>query len=121
MNLPTTQLFPASILVVDDDLNTLRLLQEVLSPIGYSIQPIQDEQKVLSVARTQAPDLILLNIMMPIVNGFEICAQLKADEITSHIPVIFLSSLNEAEHKIKAFSLGGVDYITKPFNPQEII
>lgn len=121
MSLLKTQLLPASILVVDDDLNTLRLLQEILIPIGYDVRPIQDSQRVLSLAQTQAPDLILLNIMMPILNGFEIFTQLKADEITSHIPVIFLSSSNEAEHKIKAFSLGGVDYITKPFHPQEII
>lgn len=121
MNSQQTKQLPASILVADQDPDNLQLLREVLNPREYDIRPIQDGKMVLSAARTQPPDLILLDIMIPVVNGFEICAQLKADQITSNIPVIFLSSSNEIEDKIKALSLGGVDYITKPFHPQEII
>ncbi len=111
----------ANILVVDDDPNNLRLLTDVLSRRGYGIRPVRDGRMALAAVRAEAPDLILLDIMMPGMDGYEVCAQLKADAKNREIPVIFLSALNEAFDKVKAFSTGGVDYITKPFEIEEVI
>ncbi|MFB2968306.1 response regulator [Aerosakkonema sp. BLCC-F183] len=113
--------FTANILVVDDDINNLRLLTEVLSRRGYEVRPIRDERMVPAAIQAKQPDLILLDVMMPYIDGYEICSQLKANQKTRHIPVIFLSALHEAIDKVKAFSIGGVDYITKPFQTEEVI
>ncbi|MCT7950573.1 PAS domain-containing protein [Ancylothrix sp. C2] len=110
-----------NILVVDDDLNSLRLLTDVLSRRGYVVRPIADGKLVLKAVLAEAPDLILLDIMMPDIGGYEVCSQLKDSEKTCNIPVIFLSALSEAFDKVKAFSKGGADYITKPFQVEEVI
>lgn len=110
-----------NILVVDDEPNNLRLLTEVLSARGYTVRPIRDSKMVLAAVQAELPDLILLDIMMPRPDGYEVCSQLKLNEKTCHIPIIFLSALNETFDKVKAFSLGGVDYITKPFQIEEAI
>lgn len=112
---------PINILLVDDNIENLRLLVKILSQLGYKVQPVTQSSLALSLARTNPPDLILLDIMMPEINGYEVCQQLKSDPTTQEIPVIFLSVLDEPIDKIKAFQVGGADYITKPFQVQEVI
>ncbi|WP_017715176.1 response regulator [Kamptonema formosum] len=113
--------FLANILVVDDDPNNLRLLTDVLSQRGYGVRPLLNGQLAIAAVRAEAPDLILLDIMMPAPDGYDVCSQLKADEKTRDIPVIFLSALYEPFDKVKAFSTGGYDYITKPFQVEELL
>jgi PAS domain S-box-containing protein len=110
-----------NILIVDDTLPSLQLLSNLLTEQGYKVRGILKGQKALSTARLAKPDLILLDIKMPDLDGYEVCKQLKADEQTSHIPVIFISALNEALDKVKSFEIGGVDYITKPFQVEEVL
>jgi two-component system sensor histidine kinase/response regulator len=111
----------ANILVIDDEPNNLRLLTDVLSRHGYGVRPILNGQLAIAAVRAEAPDLILLDIMMPQPDGYEVCSQLKADEKTRDIPVIFLSALYEPFDKVKAFYAGGADYITKPFQVEELL
>ena len=110
-----------SILIVDDTLANLRLLTGMLGDYGYNVRPVPDGRLAITSAKTQPPDIILLDIMMPGISGYDVCVQLKDDERTRDIPVIFISALNEVIDKVKAFSVGGVDYITKPFQAQEIL
>src|SRR4028119_2126409 len=105
----------ADILVVDDTVANLRLLVSILVERGSTVRPASNGNMALSSARTEPPDLILLDIIMPNMNGYEVCEQLKADELTREIPVIFISAISEVIDKVKAFAIGGVDYITKPF------
>lgn len=109
------------ILIVDDTLPSLRLLSNLLTEQGYKVRCILKGQKALSTARLAKPDLILLDIKMPDIDGYEVCQQLKADEQTSSIPVIFISALNEVLDKVKAFAVGGADYISKPFHVEEVL
>lgn len=109
------------ILVVDDSPTNLSLLTQMLSEQGYNVRVAPNGKLALQSALTTPPDLILLDIMMPSMDGYEICEQLKADERTRDIPVIFLSGLNEALDKVQAFAVGGIDYVTKPFEPLEIL
>ncbi|GET39632.1 response regulator [Microseira wollei] len=111
----------ANILIVDDTLENLRLLSNMLTQEGYKVRGVPKGQKAIATAQLAPPDLILLDIMMPEMDGFEVCQQLKAEEKTRDIPVIFLSALNDTLDKIKAFSVGGVDYITKPFHVEEVL
>ena len=111
----------ASILVVDDTHDNLRLLNGMLTRHGYSVRPVPDGALALVSAQKSHPDIILLDIMMPNMNGFEVCEQLKANEQTRDIPIIFISALHEVFDKVKAFSLGGVDYVTKPFQAEEVL
>lgn len=111
----------ANILVVDDTHANLRLLTDMLTRYGYIVRPVPDGSMALLSAQKAPPDLILLDIMMPKISGYEICEQLKADDRTRDIPVLFISALNEVLDKVKAFSVGGVDYITKPFQPEEVV
>ena len=110
-----------TILVVDDTPETLHLLTELLAREGYNAQPVHDGQMALSIAQDDPPDLILLDIMMPGLDGYEVCQRLKADERTRDIPVIFITVLNDEVNKIKAFLAGGVDYIIKPFRIEEVL
>ncbi|MCB9077942.1 MAG: hybrid sensor histidine kinase/response regulator [Anaerolineaceae bacterium] len=112
---------PANILVVDDTKANLRLLAEILSQRGYQVRPATNGSRALAAAQADPPDLILLDIMMPDMDGYAVCEQLKAAEPTRNIPIIFLSALNEVLDKVKAFSSGGVDYITKPFQVEEVL
>jgi len=111
----------ANILVIDDEPANLRLLMAMLSKKGYKIRPVPNGKLALSGAQAIVPDLILLDIMMPEMDGYEVCRRLKADERTRDIPVIFISALHEILDKMKAFEVGGVDYITKPFHMEEVL
>lgn len=110
-----------NILVVDDTPENLRLLAGILSEKGYQVRPVPNGKLALSAAQKMPPDLVLLDIMMPDINGYEVCEQLKASEITKDIPVIFISAINDVLDKVKAFGVGGVDFITKPFQIEEVL
>ena len=110
----------ASILIVDDTLANLRVLAAMLYDQGYNIQPVTSGNLALKIANTHPPDLILLDINMPDMDGYEICQQLKSNHELKDIPVIFISALNDTFDKVKAFSVGGIDYITKPFQLEEV-
>ncbi|MBF0112502.1 MAG: response regulator [Desulfamplus sp.] len=112
--------FKNSIMVVDDKPANLKLLEKMLSDKGYLVRPFPKSTMALNVALSDPPDLILLDINMPEMDGFEVCRRLKADERTRQIPIIFISALTETLDKIKAFEVGGVDYVTKPFQFEEV-
>jgi PAS domain S-box-containing protein len=109
------------ILVVDDTTANLQFLTNLLTERGYSVYPASDGELALEFVRLVLPDLILLDIRMPVMDGYEVCRHLKSDLRTSSIPVIFISILENESDKVKAFQEGGVDYITKPFQPEEIL
>ncbi|PID57366.1 hypothetical protein CSB45_07525 [candidate division KSB3 bacterium] len=110
-----------SILIVDDFRDNLRLLSGLLTDAGYIVRPVTSGKLALASARTTPPDLILLDIMMPGMSGYEVCRKLKADRALRAIPIIFISALDGIDDKVKAFSSGGVDYITKPFHAAEVL
>ncbi len=110
----------ANILVVDDVSANLQVLTGMLKERGYKARPVPNGKLALVAARKDLPDLILLDINMPEMNGYEVCQHLKADLQLRGIPVIFISALNENLDKVKAFAMGGVDYITKPFQFEEL-
>jgi putative two-component system response regulator len=109
-----------NILVVDDTPANLQLLANMLKERGYKTRPVPSGILALQAAQSDPPDVVLLDINMPQMNGFEVCERLKADEQLKDIPVIFISALNEIMDKVKAFSVGGVDYVTKPFQIDEV-
>ncbi len=111
---------PGDILLVDDTLDNLRILTALLSQRGYDVRGVRTGAAALMGAAAQPPDLILLDINMPGMSGYEVCQKLKENPKTSAVPVIFISALNEVLDKVKAFSVGGVDYITKPFQVEEV-
>jgi signal transduction histidine kinase len=114
--------FPkANILIVDDTPENLRLLMGILNKQEYEVRPALDGLHALSTAYMDPPDLILLDIRMPGMDGYEVCERLKADPRTREIPVLFISGLNSTLDKVKAFSVGALDYITKPFQPEEVV
>ncbi|MGD8470647.1 MAG: response regulator [Desulfobacteraceae bacterium] len=108
------------ILLVDDNSTNLQLLHETLDGFGYKLLAAKNGKTALSIAKKVKPDLILLDIMMPEMDGYEVCRRLKADQATMQIPVIFVTALSDAEDEAKGLTLGAVDYITKPFNPELI-
>ena len=110
----------ANILIVDDTPSNLLLLERMLAERGYRSRPALSGKLALDAARAEAPDLILLDVSMPEMNGYEVCAQLKADAALKDVPVIFISALSETIDKVKAFTAGGVDYVTKPFQFEEV-
>jgi len=114
-------LLTGEILIVDDTPANLRLLSALLTEHGYRARPARNGKLALMSAQAAPPDLILLDIRMPDLSGYEVCEQLKADPRTRDIPVIFISALDQTEDKIKAFTFGGVDYITKPFRVEEVL
>ena len=116
----TASLPPPNILIVDDTPADVLLLVRILTASGYQVRPVLSGKLALQAARTEPPDLILLDITMPQMDGYELCAQLKADAALQDIPVMFISALNEPEEKVKAFRLGGVDFVTKPFQVEEV-
>jgi PAS domain S-box-containing protein len=111
----------ANILIVDDTPEYLRLLASMLTARGYKVRPAPSGAHALATSRKVNPDLILLDVLMPEMDGYEVCRILKADERTKDIPVIFLSALYEVEDKLKGFEAGGVDFITKPFRKKEVV
>ncbi|MEH1813175.1 MAG: diguanylate cyclase [Nostoc sp.] len=110
-----------NILVVDDTPDNLRLLAKMLELQGYTIRKSLNGRMALQAAYRHPPDLILLDINMPEMNGYEVCQQLKASKITDQIPIIFISALDQINDKVQAFELGGQDYITKPFQELEVL
>ena len=111
----------SSVLIVDDLPNNVRLLSIMLTEKGYQVRKAINGQMALNTVRSLIPDLILLDINMPDLNGYQVCEQLKADEKTREIPVIFISALDDVLDKVKAFQVGGVDYISKPFQGEEVM
>jgi signal transduction histidine kinase len=109
------------ILIIDDKPANLQLLSSILKERGHTVRAVVSGNMGLIAAQTVKPDLVLLDIRMPDIDGYEVCRQLKADERLCSVPVIFISSLEETLDKVKAFQSGGVDYITKPFQLEEVI
>lgn len=110
----------SSIMVVDDQPANLKLLEDLLTGQGHGVRSFPRGRLALDAAARNPPDLILLDINMPEMDGFEVCKRLKADPKLAAIPVLFLSALNETRDKVNGFQVGGVDYITKPFQLEEV-
>jgi signal transduction histidine kinase len=108
------------LLVVDDTAANLRLLTRLLSGFGYRVRPVTSGAAALQAARAEPPDVVLLDVDMPEMDGYEVCRRFKADPALAEIPVLFLSALGETEDKLAAFAAGGVDYVTKPFHVEEL-
>lgn len=121
MNGSTADGAKANLLIVDDKPANLRLLASMLVEQGYKVRSAINGPLALTAARSAPPDMILLDINMPEMNGYEVCERLKADESTREIPIIFISALDETQDKVRAFTVGGVDYITKPFQLEEVL
>lgn len=109
------------ILIVDDTPNNLRILSSMLIDEGYKVRKAINGTMALRSALAEPPDLILLDIRMPDMNGYEVCTQLKTEAKTKDIPIIFLSALDDEKDKVTAFEVGGVDYVTKPLHLQEVL
>ncbi|MCI5167277.1 MAG: DNA-binding response regulator [Candidatus Electrothrix sp. GM3_4] len=112
---------PCTVLIVDDDPFGIIQLQAVLVDSGYKLVTASDGASALEIVSRQSPDIILLDVVMPKMNGYETCRSLKENEESEGIPVIFLSGLHSTDEKINAFEAGGVDYITKPFSAKEVL
>lgn len=111
----------ATVLIVDDTEQNVRLLTHVVKKEGYKVLAAFSGEDALELVEKKKPDIILLDVMMPNMNGFEVCRKLKGQERYKDIPVIFLSALTEPDSKVKGFEAGGVDYITKPFQREEVL
>ena len=107
-----------TLLLVDDNTANLQVLRETLDGLGYKLLIAKNGRSALEIVRKAGPDLILLDIMMPEMDGYEVCRTIKADAVTRHIPVIFLTAMADAEDEARGLALGAVDYITKPINPE---
>ncbi|MBF0226967.1 MAG: response regulator [Desulfobacterales bacterium] len=110
-----------NILIVDDNPFNLKLLAAILSEKGYKVRPVPNGNLALSAARAIHPNLILLDINMPGMSGYEVCQELKDDKLTADIPIIFITVKDEIADKVRGFDLGAVDYITKPFHPKDVL
>lgn len=109
-----------TLLLVDDNPTNLQLLRQTLQDIDCKMLIAKNGERALSIALEDHPDLILLDIMMPGIDGFEVCRRLKSDKATEDIPIIFLSALGDTEDKVRGLQLGAVDYVSKPFQPEEV-
>lgn len=109
-----------SLLIVDDTPANLQVLAAMLKDQGFTVRPVPSGELALRAAESEPPDLILLDIMMPEMNGYEVCERLKANDSLRDIPVIFISALSDTSDKVKAFEVGGLDYVTKPFQFDEV-
>jgi two-component system, sensor histidine kinase and response regulator len=114
-------LIKSLILVVDDITKNLQVVGTTLRNQGYEVMPAASGAEALKCIRTRLPDLILLDLMMPEMDGLEVCRRLKANAATRQVPVVFLTASNEMEHLVQGFEVGAVDYVTKPFNPPELL
>ncbi len=112
---------PASLLIVDDHFENVRSLALLLSNSGYLVRKATSGEMALETIRVAHPDLVLLDIRMPEMNGYEVCERLKANPKTSNIPIVFLSASNDTDDKVQAFAMGGADYVTKPFQAEEVL
>jgi DNA-binding response OmpR family regulator len=108
------------ILLADDEEDIKTVVKLYLESKGYDVVTAYDGLDTLDKAKAEQPDLILLDIMMPVINGFEVCKQLKADDKTSHIPVVMLSAASHADSVERAMEAGALDYIMKPFEPPRV-
>lgn len=109
------------ILIVDDNPENIKVLGNLLKNNGYEVGASSDGNKAFEFIKNEIPDLILLDVMMPGMNGFEVCEELKSNVQTRHIPVIFLTAKTSTEDIVKGFKVGGVDYVSKPFNSEELL
>ena len=109
------------VLIVDDIPENLSLLHDALDESGYTVLVATNGESALPRARKSLPDVILLDAVMPGMDGFEVARRLKADFATHHIPIVFMTGLTETEHVVAAFAAGGADYVTKPIRPAEVI
>jgi DNA-binding NtrC family response regulator len=109
------------ILIVDDEMPNLKLLAEYLVQAGYQVRPTENPQLAIDSALAKPPDLILLDVRMPEIDGFEVCKRLKQDGRTRDIPIIFISALQDVEDRVRGFNVGGVDFIAKPFQDSEVL
>ncbi len=121
MRVNLEQEYKAGILVVENEVDNLCTLSNLLVERGYQIRQAIDGEMAIMAAQTIPPDLILLDVKLPRLNGYELCQQLKTIETTKEIPVIFLSELDDSFDKARAFAVGGADYIAKPYQPEEVI
>lgn len=112
---------PDSLLLVDDQPNNIKVLFDFLVASGYRVLVAQDGESALEKAANASPHLILLDVMMPGIDGFETCRRLKLDEKTKDIPVIFMTALADTPHSVKGFEVGAVDYVTKPIQQEEVL
>jgi DNA-binding response OmpR family regulator len=112
---------PATVLIVDDEPANLDLLFEHLSQAGYKVLVAETGPLALERVELAQPEVILLDVMMPGMDGFETCRRLKQHEDTQAIPIIFMTALTDTADKVKGFAVGGVDYVTKPFHPEEVL
>src|ERR1700733_3910492 len=110
-----------SILIIDDEPASLKMLLSILTEQGYAVHPANEGELGLQFVKHSLPDLVLVDIRMPGMDGYEVCASLKSDSITRAIPVIFISSIDQAIDKVRAFRGGAVDYVTKPFDAEEVL
>lgn len=110
-----------SIMVIDDTTASLMRIAPLLSDYGYAVRPMKDSRSAIKSVLNDPPDLIILDVVMPAPDGFEVCRQLKKNPLSAHIPIILLSAREDEAHKIKGFELGAVDYITKPFKAKEVL
>jgi DNA-binding response OmpR family regulator len=110
-----------TILIVDDTPANLGVLVETLGAAGYQLMVAEDGEEALAQTAQTKPDLILLDVMMPGIDGFETCRRLRAQRTTAEVPVLFMTALSETTDKVKAFGAGGVDYITKPIEHEEAL
>jgi len=110
-----------TILIIDDSTENLSLLYDLLTKVGYKVLSTSDSHKAINIATTALPQLILLDILMPEFNGFEVCQQLKSNPRTQDIPIIFITGLTETHEQIKGFELGAADYITKPIQAEKLL
>ena len=108
------------ILIVDDDQGATKLLEFMLSKEGYDVASVNSGGETLPTALAYNPNLILLDLMMPNVDGFEVCRDLRAESQFAHIPIVFFTSVSDVEKKVDAFGSGANDYIVKPIHPQEL-
>jgi two-component system sensor histidine kinase/response regulator len=111
----------ASVLIVDDTIENLRLLSNLLGEHGYEVRAVTNGRQALQAVEHDPPDLILLDITMPEMDGYEVCRRLRARDGSSDVPVIFITALTDAADKVLAFEAGGVDYVTKPFQFEEVL
>lgn len=109
------------VLIIDDNPTNLGVIADYLEDYGFTILVARDGESGLEKAQYAQPDIILLDVMMPGIDGFETCCRLKENDLTNNIPVIFMTALTEAEHKVKAFEAGAVDYVTKPLHQEEVL
>ncbi len=119
--MPLDPLISDVVLIIDDIPENLSLLHDALDEAGYTVLVATNGESALQRARQSRPDVILLDAMMPGMDGFEVARRLKADFSTQHIPIVFMTGLTETEHVVAAFAAGGADYVTKPIRPQEVL